>query len=191
MVRTYEEDRRLFWSRVDKGIFDCECSEWTLSVVNKGYGQCWFQGKRWYVHRLAYHLYYNIDIDKNIEIHHKCHNKKCCNPLHLKALSKSIHASSDSANAQKTVCKNGHVYAIDTTYVTPNGSRACRACKKLSQRKYNGFQGNKPNKEKTHCKNGHEFNKQNTYQRLNGDRSCRKCKQESKIRCRVQNAKTR
>lgn len=39
------------------------------------------------------------------------------------------------ANARKTHCKWGHEFSPDNTYVTPNGRRVCRTCRKLRQRK--------------------------------------------------------
>lgn len=37
---------------------------------------------------------------------------------------------------ETTHCKHGHEFTHDNTYVTSNGWRACRACRKLSQRRY-------------------------------------------------------
>lgn len=37
-------------------------------------------------------------------------------------------------NAKKTHCPRGHEYTPENTYVQPKGSRACRACLKISRR---------------------------------------------------------
>lgn len=185
MDRTREEDELIFWSRLNK--IPNGCWEWLLSVVNKGYGACWFQNKRWYVHRLAYYLSNGVLPSSQEDVHHKCHNKICCNPEHLELLSKKKHASIDNANSNKTSCHIGHIFDSVNTYHAKNGSRACRKCKAISQRKYTGkYQGGIDNKNKTHCMHGHEFNKQNTYIRSDGNRSCRTCKMLSKKRLKKQ-----
>ena len=40
------------------------------------------------------------------------------------------------ANARKTHCKRGHEFTPENTYVSTNGGRRCRPCRRLRQRKY-------------------------------------------------------
>ncbi len=175
--KTNTERQKEFWSCLDRKRNGCW--EWTKSVINKGYGQYWYNGKRWYVHRLAYFLTYGLF--ESLDVHHKCHNKICCNPKHLEQLPRDVHAKIDSANANKTYCSRGHAFTVANTYITSTQTRACRKCKALSQRKYTGlYQGGTANKLKTHCKHGHKFDVNNTYIRPNGHRACRRCKQNSK-----------
>ena len=74
-----------FWSKVDvKGPDDCW--EWQGSCGSQGYGQSyWHPVKRAIgAHRVAYLLTHG-DIPKGLQVAHKCHNKRCCNPAHLEA----------------------------------------------------------------------------------------------------------
>jgi hypothetical protein len=65
-----------------------QCWPWTKSVTHNGYGQFGVQtdGKlRMYrAHRLAY-LFANGSLPEGKMILHTCHNRRCCNPLHLYA----------------------------------------------------------------------------------------------------------
>lgn len=178
------EIEELFWSRMTKQSNGC--LEWTLSKTDNGYGQCWFEGKRWYTHRLAYKLKYNIILTRNDDVHHKCHNKICCNPNHLEVLSKSHHASLDSYNKQKIQCINGHNLNKNNIYLNVNGHRSCKVCRTNHQRKFSEYKGGIPNKNKTCCKHGHTFDINNTYLRSNGARACKQCKLNSKQKTRTQ-----
>lgn len=79
---TTTEDR--FWAKVDKcgpthPLFGTRCWLWTGAKDPNGYGKFWDGEKRIYAHRHAYgpkaegHL-----------IDHRCHNKSCVNPAHLR-----------------------------------------------------------------------------------------------------------
>ena len=39
-------------------------------------------------------------------------------------------------NASKTHCVNGHEYSAENTYVSPNGGRHCRVCRRESEKRY-------------------------------------------------------
>jgi hypothetical protein len=65
--------------RIDKTDF---CWNWLGAHNDKGYGQAYYQGKLWYVHRLMY-LFTHGKLDKNILVLHTCDNTSCCNPEHL------------------------------------------------------------------------------------------------------------
>jgi hypothetical protein len=66
-----------------------DCWVWTGSISESGYGQVRYKTKCWKTHDLVGRIYYKI-IDKKDKVwHHKCENRKCCNPDHLELVSKS------------------------------------------------------------------------------------------------------
>ena len=71
-----------FEYRLDKSG---ECWIWTGSTINSGYGQVWNGKTMQTVHRFAYELYKG-PIPEGMHVDHKCHNKICCNPSHLNAV---------------------------------------------------------------------------------------------------------
>lgn len=58
-----------------------KCWNWTGCTTKGGYGQFKINGKKYYVHRIVYYLYYGQP--RGI-IMHTCDNPSCCNPKHLK-----------------------------------------------------------------------------------------------------------
>ena len=77
------EPLKRFWSKVDKSG---ECWEWTSTRIpgwRGGYGRFWFEGKNHLSHRFAYELA-NGPIPDGMEIDHKCHNRACVKPEHLR-----------------------------------------------------------------------------------------------------------
>lgn len=76
-----------FWSYVDKSAGETECWPWTASLNWKGYGQFGIKGpprKKFRAHRLAYWLSTGKRIPKRMQVDHTCHNRRCCNPRHLR-----------------------------------------------------------------------------------------------------------
>jgi len=72
-----------FWTRVDQSG---ECWLWTGGLAKRtGYGKCWYQGKEWRAHRLAWFLTHG-PIPDNLLVCHNCpggDNPLCCRPDHL------------------------------------------------------------------------------------------------------------
>jgi hypothetical protein len=80
-----DEQRRLFWSRVDKGPA-LACWPWRGTVLRNGYGQAKFSGKKHLAHRLALALA-GQEVPAGMLVLHAplvCHNRLCCNPAHLR-----------------------------------------------------------------------------------------------------------
>jgi hypothetical protein len=59
------------------------CWNWTAFKHPIGYGVITFEGRQWQAHRLAYHLLVG-DIPEGHELDHKCRNRGCVNPDHLR-----------------------------------------------------------------------------------------------------------
>jgi len=70
-----------FWSNVEKGP---GCWEWLGSKV-KGHGRTGVEGVTVYAHRYSWELV-NDPIPEGMEIDHKCHNRGCVNPDHLRVV---------------------------------------------------------------------------------------------------------
>lgn len=81
-----------------------------------------------YAHRASYEVHVE-PIPDGMELHHTCEQRACINPDHLEPMSHADHMKL-SAKAQQTHCVHGHPFDEANTYVRPNGTRACRICKR-------------------------------------------------------------
>jgi len=100
---TYADIER-FWSKLDRPASGCW--NWTASLNAKGYGQffCKRSGKSksFRAHRLAYELTVGT-IPDGMSIDHRCHNKACANPAHLRVTTnKQNHENLAGANKNST-----------------------------------------------------------------------------------------
>jgi hypothetical protein len=59
------------------------CWEWQGTISKKGYGTIHINNKEIKAYRFAYE-YFIGPIDNKLMICHNCHNRKCCNPNHLR-----------------------------------------------------------------------------------------------------------
>lgn len=74
-----------FWNNVDIKRIDL-CWDWKLSICGSGYGQVRISKptrSKINTHRIAYELFFG-PIPIGAKVLHDCHNKRCCNPNHLK-----------------------------------------------------------------------------------------------------------
>jgi len=78
-----EQQIARFWTHVRKRGPD-ECWNWQASIINGGYGQVQLANPRRMVlaHRLAYAAAYG-EVPSGKQVHHRCDNRRCCNPAHL------------------------------------------------------------------------------------------------------------
>jgi hypothetical protein len=69
-----------FWSKVDKTP---TCWLWTAGKFTQGYGNFTVSGKSVKAHRFAYELLRGA-IPDGLDLDHKCRNRACVNPAHLR-----------------------------------------------------------------------------------------------------------
>ena len=136
-TKKWRSNPQSFWAKVDKSG---ECWLWLGRRSNEGYGLLGFQGKSGATaHRVAYELSVS-GIPKGLVIDHLCRTRHCVNPRHLEVVTqrenilRGIGAS--AKNAKKTHCPKGHEYSNANTYITPSGSRSCKACNVISVKAY-------------------------------------------------------
>ena len=88
------QDDRLparFWAKVQptpsKRFPGNPCWMWTGAKIPQGYGRAWFRERTDYSHRWAYTALVG-EIPEGLEIDHVCRVRGCCNPTHLRAVTK-------------------------------------------------------------------------------------------------------
>ena len=97
-----------FWSYVDKSG---ECWEWT-GYKTGGYGRFWVEGRRVTAHRFAYELFNAPIPDDSLVVDHRCHNRACVNPFHLRlATSKQNQEHRTGPNRNSTSGVRGVVWS--------------------------------------------------------------------------------
>jgi HNH endonuclease len=86
------------WNKVKLGPVSA-CWLWGGGKFPQGYGRFCFEGKSRTVHKFVYELVKG-KVPNGLNVMHKCNNKLCCNPKHLKCgtpLENTRHASSSGA----------------------------------------------------------------------------------------------
>ena len=80
-----------FWSKIKIGEPD-DCWIWHGAHGPHGYGNCYYEGKYWRAHRLAYSLERG-PIPVGLLVLHTCDVPLCCNPRHLSVGTQQENAS--------------------------------------------------------------------------------------------------
>ena len=115
---------------------DTECWEWQLSVGSHGYGQGAWEGEVRTAHSLWWQAVkgerYRGNDAEAITLHHVCHNKRCCNPSHLEAITNRENARMNSSRRQTHCSICGDEYAGRG----PNGVPRCKRCNNRRNREW-------------------------------------------------------
>ncbi len=72
-----------FWSHVDKSAGPSACWPWLGYTHRVGYGRVGWKRRVWGAHQVAWQISFG-PIPKGLCVLHKCNNKLCVNPAHLK-----------------------------------------------------------------------------------------------------------
>ena len=116
-----------FWSNVEIGNHQ-DCWLWKQSVGSHGYGQTFDGVTVRLAHRVAWALSIG-PIPARMTIDHRCRNRRCVNPQHLRLLT-NLENATDNGQGRKTHCPSGHPYDEANTHRDKRGHRKCRACAK-------------------------------------------------------------
>lgn len=117
-----------------------ECWLWQRAQDRKGYGKMtWVvlpgtngnqpRQANTLAHRLVW-MAVNGPIPEGFQVDHLCRVRACCNPLHLRLLTRSENAS-DNSYRRQTHCKRGHEFTPENTRLRRGGQRACRTCERV------------------------------------------------------------
>ncbi len=136
-----------FWSKIESlvGKTGFDCWNWIGGTDKDGYGKIYITIRRGFrikfsSHRLSY-IMFKGNLKHDLFVCHSCDNPSCINPFHLEAKI-VLENNRDSAirnrhyNKLVTHCPRGHEYNKENTYLSKDGSRSCRICRKLCDRKY-------------------------------------------------------
>jgi hypothetical protein len=106
------------------------CWLWTGTQQN-GYGVVSIGNRAHRVHRLMHFLYFG-DIARGFELHHRCGEKRCCNPWHLEEVTSEEHRERHPEyTGRHTHCIYGHAFTPENTYERKGGGRVCRTCNRI------------------------------------------------------------
>lgn len=115
-MRTTEER---YWSKVLKNGPEAKCMEtgedlgecwnWTDAPLSSGYGQFWTGDKRETAHRIAWSYENGKMIPDGMVAHHRCENKICVNPTHIKIMTVSEHMKLHHPKSPKKCRRSYHI----------------------------------------------------------------------------------
>ncbi|ARX81580.1 HNH endonuclease [Streptomyces alboflavus] len=132
-----------FWEKVNRNgpLPICRpelgsCWIWEGQLQRNGYGVFTIRTKSYRAHRFAYSL--TAELVDGLQIDHLCRTRACVRASHLEQVTARMNTlrgtSVGAVNATRTHCPKGHTYAGDNLYVTPDGCRQCKACRRAACR---------------------------------------------------------
>lgn len=124
------------------------CLHWLGKLDKDGYaGRIKIGGVEYRPHRLAYELYFG-EVPNIVD--HLCHtnsscvdasncaHRRCIEPTHLESVTPAINIARGNTGIAKsslTHCKHGHEFTPENTKRRSNGTRACRTCMRIRDKK--------------------------------------------------------
>lgn len=94
--KTTPEER--FWVNVSRTP---ECWEW-VGRNDAGRGRFWGRGRLELAHVFSYEIHHGVTVSEGREIDHKCRNKGCVNPAHLREVTRSVNAQNKNLSKRNT-----------------------------------------------------------------------------------------
>jgi HNH endonuclease len=119
-----------FFSKILPAATD-ECWLWKGKPNGNGYGRFCFGGGGYVMaHRWAYELLI-AEIPAGLVLDHLCRNRMCVNAWHLDPVTIAENVRRGRQwESEKTHCPELHAYSELNTYITPEGHRECRICRR-------------------------------------------------------------
>jgi hypothetical protein len=65
-----------------------DCWGWEGNKNSTGYGRFKMRSRRYVAHRVMWEVYTGEKLSTSIEVDHTCHNRACCNPAHLRKVTR-------------------------------------------------------------------------------------------------------
>lgn len=100
------------------------------ALQSNGYGRVCADGSPQWAHRVSYVAFVG-PIPKGLEIDHRCHQRSCVNPQHLRAVTHAVNMAASSpyrlGKHRHPTCVRGHPMEGENL-MTGGGRRRCRAC---------------------------------------------------------------
>lgn len=115
-------------------VDDNGCHISSYAPSGSGYSQAGWRAKGKIInvtgHRAAWTAA-NGQIPLGMTVDHRCHVQMCVNPDHLRLKSNPDNARDNTgAWTAGVACTKGHIYDSTNTYVTPDGKRQCKTCRR-------------------------------------------------------------
>ena len=88
-----------------------ECWEWQAHIHHTGYGAFGMNNASVFAHRVSWALAFG-DIPGNMVVMHRCHNKPCVNPGHLRLGTQADNARDGTKNQKLSIPDVEHIRVL-------------------------------------------------------------------------------